>query len=286
MAVTYDVLFRSGLKLPRAGGCFGACAEGAASGFGWWHQNGPRVDQAVYDRVNNHVEEHVSLRFYPQPKGSYVDRGIWEHLQKLIDSLPWMKEVLILRPFRSDFGCVDVITGNLPADQPIMALMSVRSLLQDRDGEVFLNALDQGLTHVQAWVMAGSFYANRGIEGLSYARKGVGEYNLFCTYSFGYQSIAQMMTPGYNPWRLDSWQALNGYRREYWIGDNYPEKRSISGHHRGPILVDILSVENDDQLFAYDEFQYGGMLNNMHISLTPEQFAEKCQELVGNWPNV
>ena len=292
MSVTYDLLFRSGLKLPRHGGCFGACAEGAAGGFNWWHQRGPRVDDEVYDRINMQREKHVSLRFYPNPVTSYIQRGIWDHLQKLFDSLPWMKEVIILRPtrkinipeIRSEVGYVDVITGDRPADQSMIALMSIRSLLQDRDGEVFLRALDQGLTHVQAWVMAGSFYSNSGIGGMTFTRKGVGEYNLFCTYSFGYQSIAEMLAPRYSPWRLDSWQELNGYRREYWISDVYDSKASINGAMREATLMNVMSAENDTQLFDYDTFLEGGMLNNLEITLTADEFAEKCQELVRKWP--
>lgn len=287
MSVVYDVIFESGKKLMMSGGCFGALNSGYFDHWALRHGN-DRQKNPTFQDVNDGIEKHSMLRFYPSVHGKWEGKEkFWEEAALLMDELPWLKAYVVLRP---SLETVDILTGENHADQVIIAAMIMRNLSQNENTiNVYLRARQQGLTPAQAFIMSASFGISVDFRGtVTIYREYIGEYNMVNPHTFGRNSLRAMILDReeYNPWFLDSWQQLNGYRREEWFSDNDHEITRISGTTScDRCLMDGLSLSSDDPLFSIDtimDHRWGGI--NYQGNLTEQVFNNMCQELVQNWP--
>ena len=285
MGVSYNVNFiGERTKFEMNGGCFGNLNEGEFSHWGIDNE----VPRDFIDAVNQGNKVHGSVRFHVNVNHNWnnIEFNFWDEMQSIIDSVPWMKDVIVLRQVKK---VADVITVGRTADQVALALMTVRNLGQN-DGFIFpyLEARRRGLTPVQAYVMSGSFWFAKGLGGaITVYRSGLSEYNNFDPYTFGRGAIAQMLGPVEDiRWSLGSWQELNGYRRESEIQEEemFEGKRAPNGVRRSASVAQALCLDHDQKLFSFDAFSNWGTLVDVDRGKPLAVFHQACDELVAFWP--
>ncbi|MGL5565084.1 MAG: hypothetical protein ACRDC4_05065 [Plesiomonas sp.] len=285
MGVSYNVNFLGEkTKLALNGGCFGTLNEGE---FDRWDVDN-EVPEDFINKVNRGEKNHGSVRFFVRVNRHWrgIEFNFWNEMQSIIDSVPWMKDIIILRPSKE---IADVITVGRTADQVALALMTVRNIGQN-DGFVwpYLEARRRGLTPAQAYVMSGSFWFARGLNGgVTVYRSGIGEYNNFDPHTFGRRALAQLLGPVENiVWSLGTWQSLNGYRRDAEIQeeDLFEGKRNPAGVRRFACVTQALCLDHDEKLFSFDTFSNWGTLTDADVGKPIDVFHRACDELLAFWP--
>lgn len=284
MSVKYDVVMRDGRKLLMGGGCFGALNDGHYSRWSLREGVDDEATRELMDRVNNGLP-HSMLRFYPNLELGQWPVGIqgnyWTDMQEIVDSLPWMRDMVVIRPAGK---FINFLTGEFPADKVMLAVFLMRNIAQmSTMGHAFRLARSNGLTPLQAavacsvmWVGSAGFGGNRQ-AGTNYP----GEYNFINVYTFGRRSLARLVA-GHADWQLSSWQDLNGYRRDQYFWENDLTIRGFAGQQRHRILLDALSINEDDKLFDSDILNREGYLSNRDAD--EAWFITRCQELQRIWP--
>lgn len=287
MSVLYDLIARDGRKLLMGGGCFGGLNnEGVLTN--WSLRNGDhnnRVAVNLMEEFNNNLPQ-VMLRFYPHVNhGGWTAENshtYWEDMQEIVDSLPWMRDMVILRPAGK---FINFLTGDFPADKVMMAVFLLRNIAQMQNtANAYRAARNQGLTPLQAAVACSIMWlGNPGFGGQRAAGTAYpGEYNFFNVYTFGRLSLRRFVR-GEAEWQLDSWQELNGYRRDQWFWENDRTITNMAGTQRHRILLDSLSISTGDaQLLDSDRLNQDGYLENREAD--EAWFIARCLELQRIWP--
>lgn len=285
MSVKYDVVARDGSKLLMTGGCFGALNQGQLTRWSIRDGNHENRDMInAMERINGGLPQSL-LRFYPNLEfGLWSDErkaSYWEDMQEIVNSLPWMRDMVTVRPAGK---FINFLTGDNPADKVMLAVFLMRNIAQMATTAIaYRTARDRGLTPLQAAVACSVMWlGTRDFRGrINAGTNYPGEYNFFNVYTFGRQSLTNFVR-GEVEWQLDSWQNLNGYRRDQWFWENDLFITNMGGERRHRILLDALSVDNDTQLFDSDVLNREGYVSNPDAD--DVWFLARCRELQRIWP--
>lgn len=268
MAVKFDVVYKNNRRLPMQGPCFGAFSFGEFSTGGLRTLDAQRVELTNTEARNlaQNAEDAAFIQFYGEPEKGYWkvqgDRGdeyvrrYYEHMKELIDDIPWLKASV--HPL---VGVIRVPVKNVPADKVMMTLFLVRNLAHYEHANTYRKFLEMGYKPFACAILSSFWSYCKGTAFTSdrWIYNSVGEYNWLSPGTFGKQALKQLVQAGsdFNPWFLDTWGQLKGYRRDRWFQTerhlfNPDNRRNIeSNQNKFRKMIDCLSIQNDEPIFSF-----------------------------------
>lgn len=285
MGVKYNINYSgTGVKACVSAICFGWMNNEYFPVYACANRND--LTQESIDQISRNQWKHASVRFYP-----VIEVGIWNQynldfwssMTKLIQEIPWLSTIVKLRPNAPE-PCIDVLTGNNPADKVILALMFMRNMAQEMSFiRAYCEAIANGCSHAQAFVVSGFYSVTIG--GLRnqkvYSRRSFGEYNHFKPQTFGRESLSLLLSPD---WFQPSWQEQGGYRRAEQL--DHRDAVRLSDGSRGRMSVfRAFEKDNNPLMFDHDHIQQG--THNLDADgavHSKEAFEAACQQIINLWP--
>lgn len=254
--IRFDLIFSDNKVAEIGHFCFGVLKDRLNRG------NEPRGQ--VINRFNRREVHLAAVVYYPSEStgGPYVEPGVdqqelYNLVEEVVNAVPFVREITTIgmHPVHNKVY-VKVRAGDVDVDHTMMALFLVRNLTYIRDiHDLYKAARAKGYTPLVSIVASGLVSSNKGFNAreILYLRD-PGEYNLFNIRTFGRQALTRFLQGGQGDWYQSDWVEDHVYHRDIWFDNHGIGFRGMRGKYSPRILIDCMSVPEDEPFIDVDEF--------------------------------